>query len=41
VSYAHHSYQSLFAYDPHALASQAYARLVGQLVRQMVSREGA
>jgi chromosome partitioning protein len=41
VSYAHHSHQSLFAYDPHALASQAYAKLVGKLVRQMVSREGA
>jgi chromosome partitioning protein len=41
VSYAHHTHQSIFAYDPRALASKAYAKLVGQLVRQMVSRGGA
>ena len=35
VSYAHHNHQSIFAYDPQASASQAYAKLVGQLVRQM------
>ncbi len=35
VSYAHHHHQSIFAYDPQASASKAYAKLVGQLVRQM------
>jgi cellulose biosynthesis protein BcsQ len=35
VSYAHHNHQSIFAYDPQAPASKAYAQLVGQLVRQM------
>ena len=34
VSYAHRSHRSIFAYDPQAAASQAYARLVGRLVRQ-------
>jgi chromosome partitioning protein len=34
VSYAHHSHQSIFAYDPQAPASKAYAQLVAQLVRQ-------
>src|SRR5512147_2286586 len=33
VSYAHQNHQSIFAYDPLAPASQAYAQLVGQLVR--------
>ncbi len=41
VSYAHHTHQSIFAYDPQAPASKAYAKLVGQLVRQMASRGGA
>jgi chromosome partitioning protein len=40
VSYAHHNHQSIFAYDPQAPASKAYAQLVGQLVRQM-ARAGA
>ncbi len=40
VSYAHHSHQSLFTYDPTAPASAAYARLVGLLVKQMTSRGG-
>ncbi len=35
VSYAHHSHQSLFSYDPKAPASKAYAQLVSMLVRQM------
>jgi chromosome partitioning protein len=35
VSYAHHSHQSLFSYDPKAPASKAYAQLVSLLVRQM------
>jgi chromosome partitioning protein len=35
ISYAHHNHQSIFAYDPQASASKAYAQLVGQLVRQM------
>jgi chromosome partitioning protein len=35
ISYAHHNHQSIFAYDPQAPASKAYAQLVGQLVRQM------
>jgi cellulose biosynthesis protein BcsQ len=42
VSYAHHNHLSVFAYDPDASASKAYARLVGALVRQMtISRGGA
>jgi chromosome partitioning protein len=41
VSCAHHTHQSIFAYDPQAPASKAYAKLVGQLVRQMASRGGA
>jgi chromosome partitioning protein len=40
ISYAHHNHQSIFAYDPQAPASKAYAQLVGQLVRQM-ARGGA
>jgi len=39
VSYAHRSHQSIFAYDPNAPASKAYARLVGNLVRQMMPRK--
>ncbi len=35
VSYAHHNHQSIFAYDPKAPASKAYARLVGVLVQQL------
>jgi chromosome partitioning protein len=35
VSYAHHNHQSLFMYDPRASASQAYAQVVGALVRYM------
>ena len=35
ISYAHNNHQSIFAYDPQSPASQAYAKLVGQLVRQM------
>ncbi len=35
VSYAHHNHQSIFSYDPKAPASQAYAQLVGTLVRRM------
>lgn len=35
VSYAHHSHEAIFTYEPNAVASQAYARLVGSLIRQM------
>jgi chromosome partitioning protein len=35
VSYAHHNHQSLFAYDPQASASKAYAQVVAALVRYM------
>ncbi|MEL7434657.1 MAG: ParA family protein [Chloroflexota bacterium] len=34
VSYAHRNHRSIFAHDPQASASQAYARLIGRLVRQ-------
>ena len=34
VSYAHRNHRSIFAYDPQAAASQAYARLIARLVRQ-------
>lgn len=34
VSYAHSNHRSIFAYDPQAAASQAYAQLIGRLVRQ-------
>ena len=40
VSYAHSNHQSIFAYDPQAKASKAYAQLVGTLVRRM-TQEGA
>jgi chromosome partitioning protein len=40
VSYAHSNHQSVFAYDPQAPASKAYAQLVGKLVRRM-TQEGA
>lgn len=40
VSYAHHSHQSVFSFDPRCPASKAYAQLVGTLVRQMVSAGG-
>lgn len=36
VSYAHNSHQSVFAYDPKAPASRAYAELVVTLIRRMV-----
>jgi chromosome partitioning protein len=35
VSYAHNNHQSIYNYDPQSPASQAYAQLVGTLVRQM------
>jgi chromosome partitioning protein len=35
VSYAHRSHQSVFAHDPKASASQAYAQLVGRLVKRV------
>jgi chromosome partitioning protein len=35
VSYAHRSHQSIFAYDPKASASRAYAQVVGRLVKQI------
>ncbi len=35
VSYTHCSHQSIFAYEPQASASQAYAQLVGRLVKQL------
>lgn len=38
VSYAHNSHQSVFAYDPKASASRAYAELVVTLIRRMVQR---
>ncbi len=41
VSYAHTSHQSVFTYDPKALASKAYAELVVNLIRRMVQREVA
>jgi chromosome partitioning protein len=37
VSYAHNAHQSIFTYDAKASASQAYAQLVGTLVRRMTS----
>ena len=39
VSYAHTNHQSIFAYDPKAPASKAYAQLVGKLVRQLAKEE--
>jgi chromosome partitioning protein len=41
VSYAHANHQSIFSYDPKAPASQAYAKLVGTLVRRMTQPGGA
>ncbi len=35
VSYAHHNHQSVYAYNPKASASKAYAQLVGSLVRRI------
>ncbi len=35
VSYAHRQHQSIFAYDPAAPASKAYAQVIGTLVRAM------
>ena len=35
VSYAHRGHQSLFTYDPRALASKAYVQVVGSLVRYL------
>ncbi|MEO0562917.1 MAG: ParA family protein [Chloroflexota bacterium] len=35
VSYAHRHHQSVFTRDPKATASQAYAQLVGRLVKQI------
>jgi chromosome partitioning protein len=40
VSYAHNAHQSIFNYDPKASASQAYAHLVGGIVRR-IARGGA
>jgi chromosome partitioning protein len=40
VTYSHHRNQSLFAYDPRAAASKAYAQLVGRLARQFFSKRG-
>jgi chromosome partitioning protein len=37
VSYAHSQHQSLFAYDPRASASRAYAQVAAQLARDVVS----
>ena len=39
VSYAHHNHESIFAYDPKAPASRAYAVLVASLVRSMAVPE--
>jgi chromosome partitioning protein len=39
VSYAHTNHQSIFAYDPKAPASKAYAQLVGKLVRSLTKEE--
>jgi len=39
VSYSHHNHMSVFNYDPKASASNAYAQLVSNLVRQMVRRK--
>jgi chromosome partitioning protein len=35
VSYAHRSHSSIFAYDPQASASKAYAQVVGRIVKGM------
>ena len=39
VSYSHHHHMSVFNYDPNAKASNAYAQLVSNLVRQIVRRK--
>jgi chromosome partitioning protein len=39
VSYSHHNHLSVFNYDPKAPASNAYAELVSNLVRQMARRK--
>jgi hypothetical protein len=36
VSYAHSSHQSLFTYNPAALASKAYMQVVASLVRYLL-----
>lgn len=41
VAYSHHQHQSVFDYDPHCAASQAYAQLVGHLAKQMFSQASA
>ena len=37
ISYAHRNHQSIYAYDPRASASKAYAQLVGRLVKRLGS----
>jgi chromosome partitioning protein len=39
VSYSHHNHLSVFSYDPKAPASNAYAELVSNLVRQIARRK--
>ena len=39
VSYSHHHHMSVFNYDPKAAASNAYAQLVSNLVRQIARRK--
>jgi chromosome partitioning protein len=41
VAYAHHAHRSVFEYDPRCSASQAYAELVGDLVKLMYQKAGA
>jgi chromosome partitioning protein len=41
VAYAHHAHLSVFEYDARCAASQAYAELVGELVKQMFEKAGA
>lgn len=41
VTYAHREHQSIYEYDPHCAASQAYAEMVGGLLKRLYGKAGA
>jgi chromosome partitioning protein len=41
VAYAHRSHLSIFEYDPHSQSSQAYANMVGWMLKRLYSKEMA
>jgi chromosome partitioning protein len=40
IAYAHRSHLSIFEYDPTSAASQAYAQMVGWLLKRLYAKEG-